>query len=97
MTHSYQTFNNLVNSSDEIAQLKKIAKMKASGTYCDTTFPDRSFTNFKTTTCKTCPNYNECEKKSEKESMNVLKYRRQNLKKPKSKRPVKTKKGCGCK
>jgi hypothetical protein len=95
MTHktTYQTHHNISHSTNAIAERKKhsemIAQMKAEGTYCDSVNPDRSFKNFKLTTCKTCPNSEECEEKSEEESSNILKYRRKSLKKPKTKRKIK--------
>lgn len=73
----------------------KIAKMKAAGTYCDETEPDMSFLNFRRE-CKHCPNYYECKEESEKQSRNILKYRRGEIEKPKIKRSKKAK-GCGCK
>jgi hypothetical protein len=88
MTHktSYQTHQLLSHSANSLFEKKKIAEMKAEGTYCDRIHPDRSFTQFKSTTCKTCPNYEECERKSEEESQNILKYRQKSLKKSKTKR-----------
>jgi len=90
MTHSYQSYNNLVNSSDAIAKRKnhfdKIAKMKLTGTYCDNEDPDLSFLNFRTS-CKHCPNYKECKEESEKRSHETLKmYRNKKVKKSNLKR-----------
>jgi hypothetical protein len=98
MTHktTYQTHSNISHSTNAIAERKKhsdmIAQMKAEGTYCDLVNPDRSFKNFKLTTCKTCPNSEECEEKSENESRNILKFRRNILKKSKIKRKIKGRK-----
>jgi hypothetical protein len=96
MTHktTYQTHGNISHSTNAIAERKKysemIAQMKSEGTYCDPVNPDRSFKNFKLTTCKTCPNSAECEQKSEEESRNILiKYRSKILKKSKIKRKIK--------
>ena len=95
MTHktTYQSHHNISHSTNAIAERKRhaemIAQMKAEGTYCDPINPDRSFKNYKLTTCKTCPNSEECERRSEEESSNILKYRRKSLKKPKTKRKIK--------
>lgn len=90
MTHSYQTFNKLSKSSDEIGSMKKhkekIERMKAEGTYCDYAEPDMSYMNFKMQSCRKCPNYDECKEESEKKSMSILKYRRNTIKKSKAKR-----------
>ena len=95
MTHktTYQSHANISHSTNAIAERKKyndmITQMKAEGTYCDPVNPDRSFKRFKLHTCKTCPNYEECEEKSEEESSNILKYRRKSIKKSKTKRKIK--------
>jgi hypothetical protein len=54
---------------------ENLARMKASGTYCDDTDPDLSFLNFRSS-CKKCPNYKECKEESEKSSRAILKFRR---------------------
>lgn len=95
MTHktTYQTHHKISHSTNAIAERRKhselITQMRAEGTYCDPVNPDRSFKNFKLTTCKTCPNSEECERKSEEESGDILKYRRKLLKKQKLKRKIK--------
>ena len=98
MGRSYQSYNKLVHSNTAIAEKgkhsQKIAQMRAEGTYCDNVDPDLSFLNYKMTTCKTCPNAEECEKEAERRSQEILKYRRKTIKKPKTKRKTK---GCGCK
>jgi len=96
---TYQSHNKASQHSNEIYQLKKradkIARMKAAGTYCDHEDPDLSYFNFKMQSCGRCPNYDECKMESEKSSINILKYRRGNGKKPKITRKIK--KECGCK
>jgi hypothetical protein len=91
MTHktTYQSHQFISHSANALAEKKKIAQMKAEGTYCDRIHPDRSFTQFKSTTCKTCPNYDECSEKSEEESQNILKFRRKDNKKSKTNRKSK--------
>jgi hypothetical protein len=95
MTHSYQTFNKLAKSSDEISQLKKqnekVERMKAAGTYCDYSDPEMSYMKFKMQSCRKCPNYDECKEESERKSMSILKYRRNTIKKSKVKRGGKKK------
>jgi hypothetical protein len=88
MTHktTYQTHQFISHSANALAEKKKIAQMKAEGTYCDPIHPDRSFTQFKYSSCKTCPNYEECKEASEKESGNILKFRRKSIKKSKTNR-----------
>jgi hypothetical protein len=88
MTHktTYQSHQFISHSTNSLAEKRKLAQMKEEGTYCDQIHPDRSFTQFKSTTCKTCPNYDECAKKSEEESSSILKYRRKLIKKSKTNR-----------
>lgn len=100
MGTTYQSHGYISSSTDAIYKKKKhaekIAKMKAEGTYCDSEDPDLSFLNYNPSHCRKCPNYEECKERSEKRSQDILKYRRNQGKKPKTKR-VKKKKLCGCK
>jgi hypothetical protein len=64
---------------------EKIKQMKAAGTYCEENEPDLSFLNFRHE-CRYCPNYYDCKSESEKQSRNILKYRRGEIQKPKTKR-----------
>lgn len=64
---------------------EKLTRMRATGTYCDEDEPDLSFLNFRSS-CKKCPNYQECKEESEKSSRNILKFRREKILKQKIKR-----------
>lgn len=77
-----------------INHAERIKQMKAAGTYCDDNEPDMSFLNFRHE-CKHCPNYYDCKSESEKQSRNILKYRRGEFQKSKIKRYNKNK-GCEC-
>lgn len=95
MKSTMQSHNKVASSTTAISERKKynemVEQMKASGTYCDPVFPERSFKKFGASACIKCPNYEECRNLSEDESMGILKHRRKNKSgKPKSKR-------CKCK
>jgi len=57
---------------------EKLARMRATGTYCDDDEPDLSFLNFRAS-CKKCPNYQECKEESKESSRNILQYRRKKI------------------
>lgn len=95
MKNTMQSHSKIASSTTAISERKKynemVEQMKASGTYCDPVFPERSFKKFGSSACIKCPNYEECRDLSEKESMGILKYRRKH-------KPSKLKtKRCKCK
>lgn len=75
-----QSHSKIASSTTAISERKKyndmVEQMRASGTYCDSVYPERSFKRFGASSCAKCPNYEECKNLSEEESVGILKYRR---------------------